>query len=707
MIGAFAFALIFVFWGETAMAQNDAAPEFADYARIADMVLFMGVAIPDVVLPKATGCNIDPSVHDGDLSDYSFHPASLPPCLTFNRFKRVLGGAPTVTLKKTAYTLWAHDDDDKYAVSDADWLRFTMEIRDTGGPESSAGASVALPATEQNATQAAQVFAASFESEYQWFQRDLPPALSGEKRWNAAGWRGERLQKQVLISGVTGGRRLSIEATDFSTEWGDTIAAAVSFRYPQFVVGDIEARGCDGYLVRNEIAHLSDALQPQPSPDHPPGYPAIVWISIDIPYDADPGRYFGTISIRSDGKAPARLKVSLQVSTWKLPLPSKRKFHLDLWQFPVSVLDRYNDVNPQRTIEVWSDGHYRLVEPFYRYLAELGQRVVTAYIKDGSLAAPSMIEWIALENGKRWKYDYSVFDAHVRRMASWGIDGQISAFSPVGWNGDEIPFRDAASGERRVFKAPIGSRIYNALWNNFLTDFKAHLKERGWFEKTVLYMDEVPEDEMERAIGLIRFNDEDWKIGLAYGHAPNRRVIGSLYDVSGYYETEPKVETYEGQLTTFYTSCSNKRPNSFVAADANPADMTAIPWYALARGHHGYLRWAFDNWKTCHPLDLRDGRFTAGDFSIVYRSSNDASMTVVPSVRSELLRDGIEDFEKIQVLREAIARCNREDLRFTLQTAVDSFSNEALMAGQAPDLLVQARERLHEVSRSITPNRCR
>lgn len=33
------------------------------------------------------------------------------------------------------------------------------------------------------------------------------------------------------------------------------------------------------------------------------------------------------------------------------------------------------------------------------------------------------------------------------------------------------------------------------------------------------------------------------------------------------------------------------------------------------------------------------------------------SVTVVPSVRSELLRDGIEDFEKFHLLREALASC--------------------------------------------------
>ena len=206
------------------------------------------------------------------------------------------------------------------------------------------------------------------------------------------------------------------------------------------------------------------------------------------------------------------------------------------------MLERYNDAHPRQRIEPWSEEHYGLLEPFYRYLARLGQRAATTYIKEGAQGAPGMIRWIALDNGQRWRFDYTAFDRHVERLADWGIDAQINAFSPVGWNSSEIPFWDEAAGEMKVFDAPLGSQTYNALWNLFLTDFKSHLVGKGWFGKTVLYMDEVPQDEMEAAIGLIRYNDANWKIGLAYGHAPDDRVIRSLYDVSGYYESEIDVQ---------------------------------------------------------------------------------------------------------------------------------------------------------------------
>ena len=696
----FVFLLCGGWWSGLTSAQTNLAPSFPHTARIGDLVFFTGTPIDEITLPAATGGDIDPDSNNGQLSDYSFDPAKLPPGLHFDRFTRVLSGVPKYALRKKTYRLWVHDDDDDWNTNDADSLKFSIEIADKQAQDA------ARQIDNQAAAAAANEFAASFESAFQWFQKSNLPRLSGVTTWNSAVWMGERIQKQILVTGVAARDRVSVVASDFRSRDDMIPASAVTFRYPQFVIGDIEARDCDGYPERDEIVYLSDALFPEQPRKRARRYPVMVWMSVDIPEDARPGRYAGNVGISARSGEQIILDITLEVTPWQMPPVSERRFHLDLWQFPVSVLDRYNDANPGKRIKIWSEEHYALLEPTYRYLAELGQRTVTAYIKEGAFAAPSMIRWVALEGGKRWRYDYSIFDAHVERLAEWGIDAQINAFSPVGWNKNEIPFWDEASGEDKVFKVEVGSKTYNVLWNAFLTDFKRHLLEKGWFEKTVLYMDEVPREEMEAIIGLIRFNDEDWKIGLSYGHDPGERVIASLYDVSGYYESETAVQTYAEQLTTFYTSCTLRRPNNYVAADANPVDMAAMPWYTMFRGHDGYLRWAFDNWKSHDPLDLRDGVFTAGDYSFVYRSSNDKGMTMIPSVRSELLRDGIEDYEKVQVLRETMRRCGKQELQAELQEVINSFSTERLMAGQAKELIIRARAHLHEISQSVSPGLC-
>ena len=696
---AFLLTLFTFFCACQAAAQSDTAPSFARNARIGNLVFTVGEPIAAVTLPQASGGNIDPGINDGELSDYSFDPARLPTGLEFDRFTRVLSGTPTATLQRRTFHLWVHDDDENWAVGDGDSLRFTIEVISNQTQDASVlDGAATLP----------REFSASFETEFQWFHRDRLPAFSSVTEWRATAWRGESLHKQILVAGTGSSDGLSITASEFRTQTGAVIpSGAVSLQYPQFVIGDVEARGCAEYEYRDDVAYLADALANEPPGRLPRSYPSMIWISIDVPPDSEPGEYGGSVTIRSRSGDETTLQIDLDVLPWQVPPLSEGRFHLDLWQFPVSILERYRDAHPGRPIAPWSEEHFALLEPFYRYLAKLGQRTVTTYIKEGAQGAPSMIRWAAVGNGQQWRFDYSAFDSYVERLAKWGIDAQISAFSPVGWNTDQIPFLDETSGEEKVFNAPIGSDIYNALWNHFLTDFKAHLLEKGWFEKTVLYMDEVPQEQMEAAIALIRYNDENWKIGLAYGHAPDDRIVRSLYDVSGYFESELDVQTYDHQLTTFYTSCSLTRPNNYVAANAHPADMTAMAWYALARGHDGHLRWAFDNWKALDPLDLRDGAHTAGDYSFVYRSSNDADMTVIPSVRSELLRDGIEDYEKIIVLQDAMRRCGRPGLLIELQESIALFSTDALLAGGAVDLLADARAALDGLSKHPVLVDCR
>lgn len=582
-----------------------------------------------------------------------------------------------------------------------------------------------------NAVAFGQEITASFESEFQWFDKSRVPDFSDQQDWSAVAWKGERLNKQILIRGVGSYERLSISAGDLLHEISavDVVpASTMSFRFPTFVKGDVEARGCGGHSERGEVSWQSDALFSNPPTDSMDGssgvvddYPLIIWATIDVPREASTGNYLGTITIGNGQGTETTLQVSLHVADWRMPQASERKFHLDLWQFPVTALNRYNDSNPGRIIDVWSEEHLALLRPLYSYLAELGQRSVTTYISEGSLGAPSMIEWIAIDDGARWRYDYSAFDAYVEDLGEWGINQQINAFSIAGWNAGTITYRDEGSNDKKVLRTEVGSKSFRRIWTAFLSDFRKHLEERDWFARTVLYMDEIPSNHVESIIRLVRTDHLGWKIGLAFGRAPSERVINSLYDRSGNFGffDRFKLNDRHDRVTTFYTSCTQIRPNTYVAADASPADMAAIPWHAFSKDLDGYLHWTFDNWKSSDPLDPRDGAHTAGDFSVVYRSSNREDMTVVPSVRSELLREGIEDYEKLSVLRtlgllcdESCSpmrlladdpyRCQAEELRST----IESFSVSQLEAGSGGDLVRRAREALDEYSKRATSYHC-
>ena len=68
------------------------------------------------------------------------------------------------------------------------------------------------------------------------------------------------------------------------------------------------------------------------------------------------------------------------------------------------------------------------------------------------------------------------------------------------------------------------------------------------------------------------------------------------------------------------------------------------------KGFDGYLRWAYDYWTQSDPTSAQDGSNASGDFNMIYRSENTAAAVPISSIRLELLREGIQDFEKARIL---------------------------------------------------------
>ena len=77
-----------------------------------------------------------------------------------------------------------------------------------------------------------------------------------------------------------------------------------------------------------------------------------------------------------------------------------------------------------------------------------------------------------------------------------------SCFSLAGLK-TSVGYKDA-SGTDRTLELTIGTEEYNTVWSAFLTSFKTHLQEKGLFDKTVLYKDEIKEDGMKSIIALIK-----------------------------------------------------------------------------------------------------------------------------------------------------------------------------------------------------------
>ena len=107
-----------------------------------------------------------------------------------------------------------------------------------------------------------------------------------------------------------------------------------------------------------------------------------------------------------------------------------------------------------------------------------------------------------------------------------------------------------------------------------------------------------------------------------------------------------------GYISTWYVCCADKFPNVFTFSE--PAEGAFIGWYTVAAGFDGFLRWAYNSWVRDPLIDSRFRAWPAGDTYIVYPEARS-------SIRFERLKEGIQDVEKIKILREEFENGNSEE----------------------------------------------
>jgi hypothetical protein len=194
-----------------------------------------------------------------------------------------------------------------------------------------------------------------------------------------------------------------------------------------------------------------------------------------------------------------------------------------------------------------------------------------------------------------------------------------------------------------------GSKEYEDYLLPFLTDFAKHLKVKGWFEKACIAMDERPKDLLEHAYAIVYKAEKNFKIEGAVNYF-GPEVAERMYDISFLFReallTPEQLSSHlaKGNKVTIYTCCNPQRPNTFI--DSNPSESAFLGWFVASAGYSGYLRWAYNSWVKDPCVDARFRTWRAGDCYLVYPDGT--------SIRMERLIEGIQDNEKIRILREGL-----------------------------------------------------
>ncbi|MBI5008176.1 MAG: DUF4091 domain-containing protein, partial [Bacteroidia bacterium] len=259
-------------------------------------------------------------------------------------------------------------------------------------------------------------------------------------------------------------------------------------------------------------------------------------------------------------------------------------------------------------------------------------------------------------------------------------------------------------------KAEPFSPVFNKMVKSYLTAVEAYFRKNGWSSKLVF---NSPIDEpntkkdyeetrkyaelVHEAVPGVHFlatespvtDNPEW--GTLRGYVNDFCVHGnSLNDPE--VKKALKEEQAKGGEATWYISCDQAYPQPNYFIDAPVLDPVMVPWITARHKMNGILYWAANFWnQTPDPwldpvtfisgFDCSGGYVLNGEGSLIYPGNHTKRYTGQPdvdgpvsSIRFEMLREGIEDYEYLWMLKDKGAGDFAEEQITNMVIDVSTFS---------------------------------
>lgn len=459
-------------------------------------------------------------------------------------------------------------------------------------------------------------------------------------------------------------------------------------------------RQVDYVTITNPSDHAS-YLGPMPDPlpllelpmELPQGKAQPLWLTLHVPAHSTPGDYTGTVTLtyRNAGTAT----IPLRVHVWNFDLP--KEHHLrTAYGLSMRSLDRYHFLDEDKDLRR---------EVFRLYLQDFAAHRISPYNPVGddwysvSLSSdvdPEQIEVTA---------DFSSFD-----------DAATYALDELGFDSFRIWLPHFASGTYQGSNLPTlagytwGTEEYEIIYTKLLSAITDHLANRGWLDKAYAYWFDEPHGLEDYAL-VIKGMDM-----LSRMEPRLNRLLTEEYDP----DLAEHVDIWTPLLDRFAPDWASERqtagdqiwwyvctgpkapyPNNFI--DHPGIEHRIRFWMAWKYQIQGSLYWSTTYWTNDtlnpppnfqdpwqDPASYSDSSLTNwgnGDGKLLYppKHWSDGQRRIegpTPSIRWELIREGIEDYEYLFLL--------------------DALADDLEANGQAEELVEQARELQRMIGDLIT-----
>lgn len=443
------------------------------------------------------------------------------------------------------------------------------------------------------------------------------------------------------------------------------------------------------------------------------------WIRVKPPAGTPAGLYRGWISIRAKD---FHARVPLHVEVYGFTLP-KRMTLTSAFGFSPGNIWRYQNIqDPAERRQVLD-----------LYLKNLADHHISPY--NPAPLDPIEVAWSdTAEGDPEPEFDWTRWDAEMERV-----------LNRYHFNSFTVPIQGLGGGTFHARTEPnllgYGENTpqYRKAFKAYCSKLENHLREKGWLDRAFIYWFDEPapkdypfvangfEKLREAAPAIRRMITEPVEPALAGG--PDIWCpVSSELDPNAARKRQKK-----GEKIWWYICTQPKAPYAGEFIDHSGTEMRVWLWQTWKRGLDGILIWQTNYWTSdwaypeapqdpyADPMSWVSGYGTAvgtrdpwgnGDGRFIYPpvSATKGGQTKpilkgpVDSIRFEMLRDGIEDYEYLAILRrlldkkgKGLSRNERKQYRELLEVP-DAISRDLTDFTLDPEP-IEARR--HQIARAI------
>jgi len=400
-----------------------------------------------------------------------------------------------------------------------------------------------------------------------------------------------------------------------------------------------------------------------------------LWVRVKVPRDVPPGIYTGRITLKAQNY---RGDVALRVEVYNFDLPDKMTCTTAFGFSPGNVFKYHKLSNESQKRQVLD-----------KYWANLGAHHISPY--DPAPLDDLDVTWPESTDSTRpWEikptFDWTNWDAAMARAIDYHNFNSFRLSIP-GMGGGTFHSRR----EPELLGFSEDTAEYQAAFTAYCRGMQEHLREKGWLDEAFVYwFDEPAPKDYEfvmNGFDKLRKAAPDITRMLTEQVEPN--LIGGpdiWCAVSNHFDADAAEQRRKhGEKFWWYVCTGPKAPYCTLFIDHPATELRVWLWQTWQRQIAGILVWQSNYWTSptaypnadrpqnpyADPMGWRTGYSTPsgskrpwgnGDGRFIYpplaaadaRPAGPVLDGPVDSIRWEMLRDGIEDYEYLALLEKLL-----------------------------------------------------